>query len=89
MIQRREGIERYWRGSSPGGYQESLRGVRELWEIHRDKEKGYLNSFSLNRQMALLQANKDLISAGMKEFNVLLNQQVSLGTLFQMAGLLC
>lgn len=39
--------------------------------------------------MALLQANKDLISAGMKEFNVLLNQQVSLGTLFQMAGLLC
>ncbi|XP_047569066.1 alpha-hemoglobin-stabilizing protein isoform X1 [Lutra lutra] len=27
-------------------------------------------------QMALLQANKDLISTGMKEFNVLLNQQV-------------
>ncbi|XP_015991384.1 alpha-hemoglobin-stabilizing protein [Rousettus aegyptiacus] len=26
--------------------------------------------------MALLQANKDLISTGMKEFNVLLNQQV-------------
>ncbi|XP_066236159.1 alpha-hemoglobin-stabilizing protein [Saccopteryx leptura] len=26
--------------------------------------------------MALLQANKDLISKGMKEFNVLLNQQV-------------
>ncbi|KAM9208258.1 alpha-hemoglobin-stabilizing protein [Dugong dugon] len=26
--------------------------------------------------MALLQANKDLISTGMKEFNILLNQQV-------------
>ncbi|XP_002761981.1 alpha-hemoglobin-stabilizing protein [Callithrix jacchus] len=26
--------------------------------------------------MALLKANKDLISAGLKEFNVLLNQQV-------------
>ncbi|XP_004623232.1 alpha-hemoglobin-stabilizing protein [Octodon degus] len=26
--------------------------------------------------MALLQANKDLISVGMKEFNILLNQQV-------------
>ncbi|XP_045850144.1 alpha-hemoglobin-stabilizing protein [Meles meles] len=26
--------------------------------------------------MALVQANKDLISTGMKEFNVLLNQQV-------------
>uniref|UniRef100_A0A8I3NEE3 Alpha hemoglobin stabilizing protein n=1 Tax=Canis lupus familiaris TaxID=9615 RepID=A0A8I3NEE3_CANLF len=26
--------------------------------------------------MALLQANKDLISTGIKEFNVLLNQQV-------------
>lgn len=58
--------------------------MRELGEIHRDKGKGYLNSFSLNRQMALLQANKDLISTGMKEFNVLLNQQVSLDTLFQM-----
>ncbi|KAM5197829.1 alpha-hemoglobin-stabilizing protein isoform 3-T6 [Hipposideros larvatus] len=28
------------------------------------------------RQMALLQANRDLISTGVKEFNVLLNQQV-------------
>lgn len=63
--------------------------MRELGKIHRDKGKGYLNSFSLNRQMALLQANKDLISTGMKEFNVLLNQQVSPGTLFQMTGLLC
>ncbi|XP_060140524.1 alpha-hemoglobin-stabilizing protein isoform X1 [Globicephala melas] len=28
------------------------------------------------RQMALLQTNKDLIATGMKEFNILLNQQV-------------
>lgn len=33
--------------------------------------------------MALLQTNKDLISTGMKEFNVLLNQQVSPGPMFQ------
>ncbi|KAL0617129.1 Alpha-hemoglobin-stabilizing protein [Plecturocebus cupreus] len=30
----------------------------------------------LELKMALLKANKDLISAGLKEFNVLLNQQV-------------
>lgn len=29
-------------------------------------------------QMALIQTNKDLISKGIKEFNILLNQQVSL-----------
>ena len=39
--------------------------------------------------MALLQANKDLISTGIKEFNALLNQQVSPSYLFQKAGLVC
>lgn len=37
--------------------------------------------------MALLQTNKDLISTGMKKFNVLLNQQVSPGPMFQMTCL--
>lgn len=41
-----------------------------------DEGKGCLQFLSLNRRMALLQANKDLISTGMKEFNALLNQQV-------------
>lgn len=54
-----------------------FRGSGGLGEIPRDEGKGYLNCFSLHRQMALLQANKDLISTGMKEFNVLLNQQVN------------
>lgn len=39
-------------------------------------------------QMALIQTNKDLISKGIKEFNILLNQQVSL-VLFQRTGLKC
>lgn len=33
--------------------------------------------------MALLQTNKDLIATGMKEFNILLNQQVSLVLCFR------
>lgn len=37
--------------------------------------------------MALLQANRDLISTAIKEFNVLLNQQVSPGTPFQRTSL--
>lgn len=48
----------------------------KLGEIPRNEGKGHLHCLSLHRQMALLQANKDLISTGMKEFNVLLNQQV-------------
>lgn len=39
--------------------------------------------FSLPRQMALLKANKDLISAGRQEFGALLNQQVSSGFRFK------
>lgn len=37
--------------------------------------------------MDLLQANRDLISTGVKEFNVLLNQQVSPDILIQRTGL--
>jgi hypothetical protein len=37
--------------------------------------------------MALLQDNKDIISIGKKEFNVLLNQQVSPDSLLQRTGL--
>ena len=33
--------------------------------------------------MALIQTNKDLISKGIKEFNILLNQQVSLVLCFR------
>lgn len=51
--------------------------MRDLGAMPREEGKGYLQFPSLNRQMALLPANKDLISTGMKEFNALLNQQVS------------
>ncbi|XP_017808789.1 alpha-hemoglobin-stabilizing protein isoform X1 [Papio anubis] len=41
----------------------------------RDQQKDTTNERSC-KQMALLKANKDLISAGRQEFSVLLNQQV-------------
>lgn len=47
------------------------------------REKGYILPPFFNWQMAPFQTNKELISTGIKEFNVLLNQQVSQGTVWK------
>lgn len=59
-------------------------GVGESWGGYPGvREEGYILPPFFNWQMAPFQTNKELISTGIKEFNVLLNQQVSPGTVWK------